>query len=70
MHAGDLCKSDDLQKIKDLTLADLKVMGIVGKVRFVSNCCGMVINFDNGLLLIKTSNLFVTQNPPSFTDFF
>lgn len=68
MHAGDLCKSDDLQKFKDLTLADLKVMGIVGKVRLVSNC-GMVINFNNGVLLIKTSNLFVTQKP-SFTDFF
>lgn len=32
LHASDLCKSDDLQKFKELTLADLKVMGIVGKV--------------------------------------
>ena len=32
LHASDLCKSDELQKFKELTLADLKVMGIVGKV--------------------------------------
>ncbi|KAL9954054.1 hypothetical protein ACROYT_G041545 [Oculina patagonica] len=37
LHAGDLCKSDDLQRFKDLTLADLKVMGIVGKVILVEN---------------------------------
>lgn len=29
---SDLCKSDELQKFKELALADLKVMGIVGKV--------------------------------------
>lgn len=36
-QAGDLCQSDDLQKFKDLILADLKVMGIVGKVMLVEN---------------------------------
>lgn len=37
LRASDLCKSDDLQKFKELTLADLKVMGIVGKVILVEN---------------------------------
>lgn len=27
-----ICESDDLQKFKELTLGDLKVIGIVGKV--------------------------------------
>ena len=32
-HSGSsICESDDLQKFKDLTLADLKVMGVIGKV--------------------------------------
>ena len=32
-HPGrSICESDDLQKCKELTLGDLKVIGIVGKV--------------------------------------
>ena len=32
-HPGrSICESDDLQKFKELTLGDLKVIGIVGKV--------------------------------------
>ena len=30
--SNSICDTDDQHKFKDLTLADLKVMGIVGKV--------------------------------------
>lgn len=37
-HPGtSICESDDLHTFKDLTLADLKVIGIVGKVILVEN---------------------------------
>ena len=31
---NSICESNDLQKLKDLTLVDLKVIGVVGKVNF------------------------------------